>query len=108
MDRPHAAYPTAKRVVERNFNLIGQTEVCRKNSMACRVVHGSKSMHSMRSVGPNNNVQLQVRNYSCFCQACVHGTLGPCPNTEYAAPWRLVNLQPVGATEAIQEEEDLV
>lgn len=107
MDRPNGAYAAAKRVVERNFFLIGATEVSRTNPKACATVEGTRSMHSVRSIGPANNVLLQVRDYSCFCPGCVHGAAEACPNVAYVQPWKLVTLEPIAAEEAIQEEEDL-
>lgn len=108
MNQPHAAYPGARRDVKRSFLLIGKTEVCRKVSMGCKTVSGSRSIHSVRSVGPSNNVLLEVKDYSCFCVGCVSreeaGNL--CPNRAYAGPWTLKTLEPLRPEDAVQEEED--
>lgn len=107
MNRPNGAYPAARRVVDRHFTLIGKTEVCRRLSMACATVSGSRSMHSIRSVGPQNNVQLQVRDFSCFCNFCVDSEGESCSSFTFVKPWRVVTLVPTSTDEAVQEEEDL-
>ena len=88
--------------------LIGKTEVCRKVSMACKTVSGSRSIHSVRSVGPLNNVLLEVKDYSCFCVGCVsrEGAGNFCSNRAYAGPWNLKTLEPLRPEDAVQEEED--
>jgi hypothetical protein len=103
MNRLNGAYPAAKRMVDRHFHLTGRSEVSRANPKACATIEGTRSMHSVRSVGPANNVLLQVRNYSCFCSSCVQGGGEPCPNHKYAEPWKLVALEPVATEEAIQK-----
>lgn len=109
MNLPNAAYPGAKRMVNRHFHLIGKTEVPRENPMACSTIQGSRSMHSVRSVSTHNNVLLEVHDFSCFCLSCVDRTFNSvhCPNMSYVAPWKLVTLQPINAEVAIQESEDL-
>lgn len=109
MNQPHAAYPEARRDVKRNFILIGKTEVCRKVSMGCKTVSGSRSVHSVRSIGPSNNVLLEVKDYSCFCASCIVrvNTRIPCPNRAYAGPWTLKTMEPLRGREVVQEVEDL-
>ena len=108
MNQPHAAYPGAQRDVKRSFLLIGKTEVCRKVSMGCKTVSGSRSIHLVRSVGPSNNVLLEVKDYSCFYVGCVSreeaGNL--CPNRAYTGPWTLKTLEPFRPEDTVQEEED--
>lgn len=107
MSLPNRAYPLAKRVVNRKYHLIGEKDVSRKHPLACKTVSGSRSIHSIRSVGPQNNTLLQIRNYSCFCNVCIYGSAGICPSRGCAAPWKFVTLEPIAAEEAIQESEDL-
>lgn len=64
-------------------------------------------MHSVQSVGPANNVLLQVCNYSCFCEVCVRTTDGVCQSIGQVGPWRVVTLEPTQAVDAVQEDEDL-
>lgn len=106
MNRPHLAYPAARRQIDRNFHLVGAKEVPRDKPLACQTVSGTRSMHSIRSVNHTNNVLLEVRDFSCFCSACVrHGT-GVCIAALHAEPWRLVTLQPIVSGDAMQEVED--
>lgn len=107
MNLPNGAYPGAKRVVDRHFHLIGKTEVSREFPMACSTIAGSRSMHSIRSVGAVNNTLLEMRDFSCFCPTCVHGCAGICPSRAHATPWKLVTLQPISSDDAVQEHEDL-
>ncbi|KAG0597044.1 hypothetical protein M758_UG307000 [Ceratodon purpureus] len=108
MSQPHAAYPGARRDVKWNFQLIGKTEVCREVSMGSKIVSGSCSIHSVRSVGPSNNVLLEVKDYSCFCVGCVSREEAGnfCPNRCHAGPWSLKTLEPLRPEDAVQEEED--
>lgn len=105
MNRPNGAYPAAKRVVDRHFTLIGKTEVCRKLSMGCATINGSRSMHSIRSVGPQNNTLLQVRDFSCFCSFCLYSEGVSCCSAAFVKPWKVVTLVPTSSIEAMQEED---
>jgi len=58
-------------------------------------------------VGPGNNVLLQARNYSCFCESCVGNGREVCPNNKYVAAWKVVTLEPCTNEEAVQEKENL-
>ena len=107
MNRPNGAYPAAKRVVERHFILIGKTEVCRKLSMGCATINGSRSLHSIRSLGSQNNQLLEVRDYSCFCDFCLYSDGGSCSSAAFVQPWKMVTLVPTSSLEAMQEEENL-
>lgn len=107
MNRPHAAYPAAKRVVDRHFTLVGKSDVCRKMSMGCATINGSRSMHSIRSVGLQNSTLLQVRDFSCFCSFCLSNEGVSCSSTAFVKPWKVVTLVPTSRTEGMQEEEDL-
>ena len=97
MNQPHAAYAGARRDVKRNFVLIRKTEVCRKVSMGCKTVPGSRNFHSVRSVGASNNVLLEMKDYSCFCVGCVSraNTGASCPNKAYSGPWTLKTMEPL-------------
>jgi hypothetical protein len=75
--------------------------------MACQTVPGSRSMHSIQSVGHGNNVLLKARDYLCVCPVCEFGTEGICPSRRYASPWKLITLEPLTPTEAVQEPEEL-
>ena len=87
MNQPHAAYPGARREVDRNFILIGKMEVNQQNSMACKTVPGSRSIHSICSVGNNNNTLLEMKDFSCFCNICVRRSASceVCPNRSHTA-----------------------
>ena len=104
MNRPNGAYPAARRVVDRHFILIGKTDVNRRLSMGCATVNGSRSMHSIRSVGLQNNVLLQVRDFSCFCTFCVNSEGDSCVSSSFVKPWKVVTLVPTSVDEAIQDK----
>lgn len=106
MSLPNAAYPNARREVNRHFHLIGLTEVPRDKPLACQTISGSRSMHSIRSVTYLNNTLLECRDHSCFCPSCVWGDLGDCPNKLHAQPWRLEQLQPLYNVDAVQDHEE--
>jgi hypothetical protein len=108
MNMPHAAYPLARRPVDRHFWEIPlEGGVDRSNPMNCRTVDGSRSMHSIRSVSHTNNVLLEARDYSCFCERCVFNVQEiPCPSTTHVSPWRLLTLEPTDSSEALQEPEE--
>jgi hypothetical protein len=101
MNMPNLAYPRAKRVVSRHFIEIGEFEVDREDALNCKSISGSRSMHSVRSVSPFNNVLLEVRDFSCFCEHCVKRTVGICPNKDYVEPWKLETLEPVRIAHAV-------
>jgi len=107
MSLPNKAYPLAKRVVNRQFHLIGETVVSRKNLVACKTISGNRSVHNIRSVGQENNTLLQTQNYSYFYDVCVYGSAGICPSQGYVAPWKFVTLEPIDTEETIQEPKDL-
>ncbi|KAG0573100.1 hypothetical protein KC19_VG148800 [Ceratodon purpureus] len=107
MNIPNNAYPLAKRVVERHFYLIGANEVSRKHPMACKTVDGSRSIHSIWSVGTHNNCLLETLDFSCFCDVYMHGSPGICSDVAYVVRWRFVTMEPMATKEAMQETEDL-
>ena len=91
----------------RHFIEIGEFEVDSKDALNCKSISSSRSMHSVRSVSPFNNVLLEVRDFSCFCEHCVKGTVGICPNIQYVQLWKLETLEPVRAGDAVQEVEEV-
>lgn len=101
MNVPHAAYPKARQPVNRHFHLIGLNEVSRERPLACNTVKGS-----VRSVSHTNNVLLECRDFCCFCPSCARRSFGACPNRAHVAPWKLITLQPITSTDAVQESEE--
>jgi hypothetical protein len=106
MNMPNAAYPKAKRVVHQHFREIGENEVVRTNPLDCKTIPRSRSMHSIRSVSSSNNVLLECRDFSCFFDHCYNGVLGVCLNKSHVSPWKLLTLEPMKSTDAVQEPED--
>jgi hypothetical protein len=85
MNLPNPAFPRARRIVNRHFYLIGETEVPRERPLGCNTIPGSRSMHSICSISHLNNYQLECRDFSCFYNACVLRTNGTCPNSSHVA-----------------------
>lgn len=83
---PNLAYPKAKRIVTKHFIEIGKFEVDREDVLNCKSISSSRSMHSIRSVSPFNNVLLEVRDFSCFWKHRIKDTIGICPNKHYIEP----------------------
>jgi hypothetical protein len=94
MNMGNAAYPKAKRVVHRHFREIGENEVVRTNPLDCKTIPRSRSMHSIHSVSSSNNILLECRDFSCFCDHCYNGVPGVCPTSHMCLlgnylPWNL-------------------
>jgi hypothetical protein len=106
MNMPNAAYPKARRLVNRHFIEIGQNEVLRTDPLDCKTVPGSRSMHSIRSISRWNNTLLECRDFSCFCDHCLDGVPGVCPHKPHASPWKLITLEPIKSTDIVQESEE--
>jgi hypothetical protein len=103
MNLGNAAYPKAKRVVHRNFREIGEEEVVRTDPLDCKTIPGSRSMHCIRSVSHSNHVLLECRDFSCFCDHYYERVPGECSNKSHVSPWKLLTLEPVRSTNAVQE-----
>ena len=107
MNMPNLAYPRAKRLVSRHFIDIGEFEVTKDEALNCKGIAGSRSMYSIWSVSPTNNVLLEVREFSCFCEYCTKENPGTCPNKDYVEPWKLMTLEPIQVGDVVQDIDEV-
>jgi len=105
MSLPHAAYAIAIRQLQRVFWEIKVGDVNRNHGFDCRIVIGSHSMHSIRSMSHRNNVLLQVRDFSYFCCHCINGTPSAYVSIDYVKPWKLVSLKPCDTSNVLCDME---
>lgn len=85
MNLPNPAFPIARRVVNMHFYLIEETGVPRERPLGCNTIPSSISMHIICSISHLNNYQLECRDFSCFCNACVLRTNETYPNSFHVA-----------------------
>ncbi len=95
MSLRHVAYEHIRLDVKHNFMELKVGEVDRTHGYNCRTIPRSKSLHYVRSISHANNVLLETREFSCFCDKCVDDIAeGNCDSKLHVSPWTLLTLQP--------------
>lgn len=89
----HVAYECARLDVKHNFIEIKLGEANKTHGYNCQTVPSSRSLHSMWFVSHSNNVLLETKQFSCFCDKCVDDTPeGDCESQSHVVPWILLTL----------------
>ncbi len=98
-------YEHAQMDVKHNFIEVKVGEVNMTHGYDCWIVTNSKSFHYVRSITHSNNVFMETRELSCFCDTCVDYILeGDCDSKSHVAPWTLLTLPPYSASNALSLE----
>ena len=95
----HAAFPNARREVDKFYYLIGSNDVDRSNTLDCKKVTGSRSMHSICSVSETDITNVRSRFLSCFCPPCMDDQADFCERKTHVMRWKLNVLEPLNMIE---------
>ena len=91
----HHAYGKARRSLIRYFHLIKADAVDRTRDLDCRAIPGTRSVHSVSSVSPNNVTYLHILQLACFCAECMDDNPMLCARQSHVKHWALIVLQPL-------------
>jgi hypothetical protein len=83
--RPETSYVGAARSVNRSFWHVLESDVARDGEFNIAGVKGTKSFHSVRSVGSMHVNKLLTKSLACFCSYCLDCNWNACENL----PWTL-------------------
>jgi hypothetical protein len=76
-------------------------EVDRTHGYSCRTIARSRSLYYVRLISHANNVLLETKEFSCFCDKCVDDIAeGDCDSKLHVSPWILLTLQPCNSSNA--------
>lgn len=78
-------------ISRRDFSFIGK-EKADRTGQDVNSLEGTRILHSIRSVSWGDNMTLEKRNLSCYCQACRGTSPGPCKSQAYVAKWKEAKL----------------
>lgn len=76
------------------FHEVKVGDVDRSKPFECEIVHGSQSVHQVRSIFNKNPTLCQRCQLSCLCVGCIdHNHDYPCVHHEHVAKWTLTRLK---------------
>ncbi|KAJ8309694.1 hypothetical protein KUTeg_011559, partial [Tegillarca granosa] len=87
---------------KRTLFFVKSNEIERNRLMrATKTLKGTRKLHSIKSVGEPQKVQ--VRNLSCFCTSCLCNNFDLCENKQYVQKWQTVVLKSAIAAEPVNQ-----
>lgn len=74
----------------------------------CKTVHGTRKMHSILGYDVQNPCNVKIRDFSCFCEACMNCHYDQCENSDRVGAWKPVLLEPLPNAEVPEPDPDLL
>jgi hypothetical protein len=85
--RPKTSYARAVRLVNRSFWHVLESDVARDEEFNIAGMKGTKSFHSVHSVGSMHVNKLLNKSLAYFCSYCLDCNWNACENLSWTLAW---------------------
>lgn len=89
---------------KRTFHYVKSQDILRNRPhRKTKTLPGTRGLHSIKGVAP---YEVEIRNLSCFCHACMNSNYTFCENNEYVNKWKHVGLKKDGEDMDVRTKGD--